>query len=406
MARRILVLSLWLVLSLGMAVSSTNATASTPGVSSQQAYCPNSLNEIQCQTLLEILKEASTEIPTSMTEFKTSLTEAVKSQLTNALTVGKTNQTTGQNGLSALLTSPALTSRLNSLPLNLQLKLLDRKEGDSVIGLNFSYSTTFNNTIYDDGTASKGNKSGSREHGYRFKLDFNGTLTQNAEENPSNFIVGKLSLSGSNYPNFDFETAAFGLVPEHCELPENIDNFQCAKLDAISINEFFEPMGASYYMDYGVDIGFESDQAFKAQNRTLGAFVFVAYEDFRRNTFLGFNNIKPALRFAIETIKPNRDTPRAILGEMGDYERLSGEFSVVVPLIKLANLPYSFTFSYRAFEELSPSELIQNAKLDSFQLKTFSLVMPTGLFVSYASGRLPFGLVDENTIELGLQTYF
>ena len=40
---------------------------------------------------------------------------------------------------------------------------------------------------------------------------------------------------------------------------------------------------------------------------------------------------------------------------------------------------------------MGASDMVKSADLDSYQLKTYSLNTPTGIFVSYSSGRLPFG---------------
>ena len=55
---------------------------------------------------------------------------------------------------------------------------------------------------------------------------------------------------------------------------------------------------------------------------------------------------------------------------------------------------------------MGASDMVKSADLDSYQLKTYSLNTPTGIFVSYSSGRLPFGLENESTVELGFKTYF
>jgi hypothetical protein len=121
---------------------------------------------------------------------------------------------------------------------------------------------------------------------------------------------------------------------------------------------------------------------------------------------MGYNNIKPSLRVAAETVDPNMQTPRAIAGDNSSYTRLSGEFSLIVPLQKLASLPYYLTFNYQIYAEMGASDIVKTANLDAYQLKTYSLNTPTGIFVSYSSGRLPFGLENESTVELGFKTFF
>lgn len=47
-----------------------------------------------------------------------------------------------------------------------------------------------------------------------------------------------------------------------------------------------------------------------------------------------------------------------------------------------------------------------DAAFKNDQLKTYSLNTLTGIFISYSSGRLPFGLENESAVELGFKTYF
>jgi len=44
--------------------------------------------------------------------------------------------------------------------------------------------------------------------------------------------------------------------------------------------------------------------------------------------------------------------------------------------------------------------------LDSYNLRTFSLSGPAGLFVSYSSGKLPFDQQNDDVVALGFKTYF
>jgi hypothetical protein len=77
-----------------------------------------------------------------------------------------------------------------------------------------------------------------------------------------------------------------------------------------------------------------------------------------------------------------------------------------MPLDEFFNVPYTFTYNFRGYEEVSPSDLVEAANLDKYRLRTYSLITPVGLIASYSSGRLPFGLEDENIVSLGFQTYF
>ena len=356
------------------------------GVAKDIALCPTALSETVCKSYLAALKEAALTNPADLETFKNALSDSIDKQKGTP------------EFWNGILVSPALSNVVGNLPLTLNFKLIDRENADSVLGLEFSYSKDFGKTIYND--------KGARESSYQFNFSMEGVVTQNADENPRNFINPKLAFSGSSTPSFNLKKTVDSFKIEHCFEPENIDKPECARLTASGVKAFFEPVGSAFYIDYGVDAGLEADQNFDAKNQTFGLFTFIAYEDFHRDTFMGNTNIKPSVRLAVESVEPNSETPRAQAGDESGYTRISGEFSLVVPLTKLASVPYSFTFSYRAYEELDASDIVKNANLDSFQLRTYSITSPTGLFVSYSSGRLPFGIDDESTVELGYQTYF
>jgi hypothetical protein len=365
---------------------SLNVSAQQQKISANSAFCPNSLSTSLCENYLTMLKDAAATNPQSVNEFKDAVSSAAKASLHDPKL------------WNAVLQSPVLSSKFSNLPITIQFKLLERESADAVIGMQFSYSKAFNQTVY--------RSDGDRERSYQFQLDINGVVTQNAEENPRNFISGKLAFTGRSMPSFNLKKLQAGLVPDYCDDEVHINDTQCFLLQSAGIQAFFEPMGAVYYLNYGADLGYETDQRFEAMNQTFGGFLFVAYEDMRIDTFMGFNNIKPSLRIAVETVDPNMQTPRVIAGDNSSYTRLSAEFSLIVPLQKLAGIPYYLTFNYQVYGEVGASDMVKTADLDYYQLKTYSLNTPTGIFVSYSSGRLPFGLENESTVELGFKTYF
>lgn len=300
---------------------------------------------------------------------------------------------------ASILNSPFLSNRLETLPVDVTFKVIDVEGGDSVLGVEFQYAKNISRTIYSNG--------GSREKSYGFDFSLDGTATQDDEKNPRNFINTKLSFSFSNHPTFNEAKAVKSLTKNvFCIEEENIDNPECGPLVADATADFFDQVGSTFYFDYGIDLTYETDQAFDAHNTLVSAFVIASYEDFRRDSFLGSNSIVPTVRIAVDNVEPSNDSPRALAGENSSYERFSGEFHLSVPLTKLLDIPYLFSFNYRIYKEIGASDIVEQAGLDTYHLRTYSLSAPAGLVVSYSSGRLPFGLEEQQTIEIGFQTYF
>lgn len=349
---------------------------------SEEALCPSALDADTCKTIIK------------------GLTDGLRAKLNST---GDHEQIlkdmwSDKNLQVSILNSPFLSNRLETLPVDVTFKVIDIQDGDSVLGMEFQYAKNISRTIYGNG--------GSREKSYGFDFSLDGTATQDDEKNPRNFINTKLSFSFSNHPNFNEAKAVKSLTKNvFCIEEENIEKLECGTLLADATAGFFDQVGSTFYFDYGIDLTYEADQAFDAHNTLVSAFAIASYEDFRRDSFLGSNSIVPTVRIAVDTVEPS-NSPRVLAGDDSSYERFSGEFHLSVPLTKLLNIPYLFSFNYRIYEEIGASEIVEQAGLESYHLRTYSLSDPAGLVVSYSSGRLPFGLEEQQTIEIGFQTYF
>lgn len=366
---------------------STYAQQNVPLTDPALAMCPSSFSDEICKQWLNAL--------TSKLQNKIDKNTGDADALTKFKTNGEF--------VDALMASPFVSAKLDKLPVDVTLKVIDIEDGDSVLAIDFNYKKEISRTYYDP--------DGSRQKSYKFDLNINGTATQNEEENPRNFIEASLSFSFQNMPTFDEVKTLDALNQNYykvysCTSADSINDIVCAKLINDNTIKPFEEVGATYYFDYGIDLGYEADQAFKAKNRRLSGFVTMTFEDMSKNSFMGINGIVPSLRVAIDTIEPNSEAPRALEGDDSSYERVSAEFHLNMPLIKLVDLPYLFSFNYRTFDELDASDIVKEANLDSYRLRTYSLSAPNGLVLSYSSGRLPFGLEDENAVELGFKKYF
>jgi hypothetical protein len=301
--------------------------------------------------------------------------------------------------IDALMASPFITSKLDKIPIDLTLKVIDVKDADSVLALEFDYDKEISRTDYG--------KTASRIKSYKFNFNLSGTATQNDEENPRNFIETSVSFSFQNMPSFDEATALSSINKYYtCTSAEMMEDPACARLIYDGTIKPFSMVGPTYYFDYGFDLGYETDQSFDASNTRFGGYLLTTYEDMSKDSFMGLNGIVPSLRIAVDSVEPSSSAPRAIAGDNSSYERLATEFHLSVPLVSLMDLPYLFSFNFRAYDELGAKEIIKTAKLDSYRLRTYSLSSPSGLVLSYSSGRLPFGLENEQTIELGFKSYF
>lgn len=317
----------------------------------------------------------------SSNEIKDEVASLAKEYLANA-----------DNLNSMFINSPAAKKLLGNFPLELEFTQLDTNNSDAVLGLKYGFDYQVKKSTLNAGENAK----------LHYAISFNskGTITKNAAENPHNFIDTKFTFTGKRLSNVPALSRADinvfrGLIDE-----DNIDDpASIAKANNMLMGAFTDP----WFVEYGVDIGIESDQDFDAKNSKVSAFTYVEYEDMTQQSIIGDLGIVPSIRVALDSIQPNSETPRALVGDDSSFTRVSYEMSFWVPL----NYKYlAFTFNYRTYQELGASDLVIAAGLEKTHLRTYSVTGPLGLFASYSSGTLPFSLGEEETVQLGWKWHF
>lgn len=296
-----------------------------------------------------------------------------------------------------LLESAFVASKIEGSPLTLEIAQLDRKDADNVLGLKYSLDYSIKKGYIDS--------SGKWDKRWGFKLVSSGTITQNAEENPRNFIDLKVTAFGSLSTEVPTQDKEFIALANKLIDPNNIDDLESEDKLAAMFESALSPLAGYQWYTFGVDLGLEADQKFKAKQNKISGFVYGQYESWTKSSFIGTMGIVPSIRIGVDSIDPNKETPRALAGDDSSYYRISGEASLWVPLGKVSNQPLALTFNYRTYDELSPSDITKSAKFDKYRLRTYALSGPYGLYVSYSSGQLPMSFQSEQLIELGLKLH-
>ena len=289
--------------------------------------------------------------------------------------------------------SAANSALTPSLPLSLEFKDIDRENSASVIGLEYNIDYTI--------------EPPQPLQGLNYNLNFKseGTITKTAAENPRNFIDSKLEFSGYRHSMFGSLTDDEGetLQALATEAASRNESARITALDLIA--KTLAPLNGYYFVSYGVEAGIESDQEFNFTNKKLGGYLFGKYDFWNRRTLLGRLGVTTGLRLGVQNIDPSDETPRAIAGDNSDYMRASAEAALAVPLGSMGEHPLVFVANYRAYREISASNTVKSANLDRYLLRTFALQGPYGMYVSFSSGRQPFDLTSEDTVEIGLKWY-
>jgi hypothetical protein len=330
-----------------------------------------------------------------------------------SITGGSIDKRALKETLSADFSSPEfLNSSLNSVfgkvPIGLEFKALDSNDGESVLGLGYAIQKSF--LKLDESPSEDWHRS------VVANFDASGTITNESEKNPRNFLDTKISAAYTWSTRIPIQSDDFGLeltnswqeAASVCvQKGANSDECKAAKRRGLDLfDSTGQYLNAFQRYHAGFDMGYETDQSFDAKQSKFGAYVFGQYEAWGNTGVLGQLGLTPAFRLAVDRINPNDETPRAIAGDDSSYYRYSGELSVWMPVGTYLGQRLAFTANLRHWGEISPSDVVEDAGLDDFSLATVTLSSPVGIFVSYSSGELPFDRKSDDVVELGWKTYF
>lgn len=192
--------------------------------------------------------------------------------------------------------------------------------------------------------------------GYDISYSLKGTITENSDNNPKNFLESRMS---ANY----FRSSMF----------------------SVKAGGFFKS---------------ESDQKFDNNQVVYGVTgTFAKIDSFAKNDIMAFH-------VNYGQVDPSKDTAReAILGSnLDSYNRIDFE-ALYIYNIGTENLS-TFEVNYRHFLEVDADSAIKDADLDEFRLVTYRLGLKNNLYVAYSSGELPFNQKDNQIYEVGFSYKF
>jgi len=123
----------------------------------------------------------------------------------------------------------------------------------------------------------------------------------------------------------------------------------------------------------------------------------------------------PSVLLGIERLDADEQDPRSALTTETTFTRAKAEIAFNTQLANFGGEIVRLNASYRYFKELSAPSAVKAAELDEFDFFTASLRFPARLlpliesnsyelFVSYTSGKLPFGVESDQAFEIGIST--
>lgn len=333
-----------------------------------------------------------------------------------------------------------IENRLQALEipgLKLDLKAFESNDNGTSYGLTYDYSFSRKNEL-DLLTLEADKWYGD------WALDFTtkGNVAFQKDVNPMDFLEASFALRGlatlstGKYSDVLVGSSLIQVTRDAADCTTaSIRDQSCVAFN--TVKEIMEiSLGLQTTLHYGLNVGYEADQEFDATQDKIGAFMALTLFDAREASMLGKLNLLdypfallrnltgrarcgehnicfepsgrsfPLLLVALDKVNPDAATPRAMLGDNSDYLRVNVEAAFNTPVGYWQGVDVYFTASYRYYQELDASEMVEAAGLDNSTLITLTVGGRDGMFVSYAKGELPFGIERDETIELGWKWNF
>lgn len=340
--------------------------------------------------------------------------------------------------LRALLDNPAAATTALAMALGTQgegwqlLKglqvtpvAIDTESSASVIGLKYELKQDVANT--DLSPANK--KSVTR--GLSYVIDASGTLVPDETKNPENFLLNEFSVhyfsshggvSGRiGGEAFNAISLALADVDDEKELDAEWRKIQDNLLSVLS---------TQFVFDVAAHAAVEAEQSTESRQTTFGAYLALDVKPWNPKSSLAKLNLFdhpfallrllsgydttfsprgsafPTFLVALDRVNPSDDTPRAKVGDTSSFSRLRFEASMRTPIAAAGETAYYIDLNYRWYQELSPSDVVQHAHLQTNRYFTAAITSSTGVFASYSRGSLPFGVTNEANYQLGFHFNF
>ncbi len=263
----------------------------------------------------------------------------------------------------------------------------------------------------------------------------NGNVAFKKENNPIDFLESNLDYSFTKFKG------GVTRVTDNSVLTElNNIEMELAKLDDPNSKEaqalwqkFNKNLKLNNQFYYGIapKLGFESNQDFTKTQFTYGLVVSAgakAWDDSNRlaqlnifdypfalirwllgtdKTLTPYGSTLPTIQFAVDFVNPTSDSLRKVaLGELKPFPRSKLEAGFKTFIVRKGKENIFFVANARMYSEINPDDKIKNARLDVFNYYVFALQSSSGLFVSYANGKLPFDAKKDEVYSIGFNYKF
>lgn len=272
---------------------------------------------------------------------------------------------------------------------------------------------------------------GSYRKGQSISIASSGNLAFNKSVNPYNFLYTTISLNtfhtggGVVIEASNTDLAHYANMRRQLASYENVEEI-LKSAEWKELNEKFV-LKNSWIIKYDVNAGLESNQDFSMYQNTFGLRLGLGLKSWNANSMAAKWNVIdypfeiireltgydgnihrgitiPSLMLGLDYVNPVHDMEReSIVGSLKPYPRVSFEIGFRTVLTEVYNQTLYVNSSFKYFKEIGASALIERHNYSDFSYFTASLTTSSGLFVSYAFGKLPFDRQNDAVYEIGFR---
>lgn len=289
-----------------------------------------------------------------------------------------------------------------------------------------------------------------QDHPIAINFDFHsrGNVAFDQDVNPSDFLDTGLRFdafqfrSGVNTEK-EMEAGIEAVWAEHLQraaqlaaevegTPEQVDRSPEWKAFMASFEEaYLKRAGTEVLWSLAADGALESDQSFTTKQYAYGLqagllvrawsseallaklnvfdypFAVLRYLTGADERFQPSGQAFPSFLAGLDLVDPVNDPDReAVTGDEEPYPRFSSEIAMRSKVSSLGGQYVWFSATWRYFRELGAEADVRAAGLDDQSYFAASLEFPQGWVLTYATGRLPLDLIDDDVWELGFNFEF
>lgn len=336
------------------------------------------------------------------------------------------------SGWNTAHSSNAVLSFINELHLRPMFFSASGVSDSAVFGLAYDYNKSVQNKTL--------NQDSINPAGLSFNIFAKGTIAENANKNPNNFLESGIKLH--------FFQAIGGMTPVLITDKSELDARDAAKTAAAKIKSkdfrndpvwinsgraIMQYCRPQFSYDIALQGSLESDQTFDNKQWSYGGQVALTYQDWQNDSAYNWFNVIDVpfafiRSFTMEgdrlTLKPSGQAFPVLIGgvdmvhpkdnitrlkvdpNQAAYPRFRAEVGFKTQVTRLSGTDIWLSADYRYFREINASSLIRTAGLDEFNYFVVRLDLPARFNVSYSTGKLPLDRSSAQMYAIGYAINF